>query len=78
MGKWGSAARFIGIGWYIGICITGGIWGGLWLDRKLGTSIIFTLLGLFLGLGVAVIGTYRMISPLIREQQGRNKDKETR
>jgi len=73
MGKWVLAARLIGIGWYIGISVAGGIIGGVWLDRKLETSIIFTLVGLFLGLGVAFLGTYRMISPLIKEQQGKSK-----
>jgi F0F1-type ATP synthase assembly protein I len=72
--KWVLATRFIGIGWYIGICVAGGIGGGIWLDNKLGTSLIFTLVGLFLGLGVAVLGTYRMIAPLIREQQREDKE----
>jgi len=72
--RWVLAARFIGIGWYIGISVVGGIWGGIWLDKKLETSIIFTLVGLFLGLAVAFLGTYRMISPLLKEQQ--NKEKE--
>jgi len=72
--RWVLAARFIGIGWYIGISIVGGIWGGIWLDKKLETSIIFTLIGLFLGLGVAFLGTYRMISPLLKEQQSKEKE----
>ncbi|MCX5999823.1 MAG: AtpZ/AtpI family protein [Chloroflexi bacterium] len=76
MDKWILAARFIGIGWYLAICVGGGIWGGVWLDNKLGTSLVFTLVGLFLGLGLAVIGMYQMISPLIKEQQ--RKDKEGR
>jgi len=74
MGKWVLAARLIGIGWYIGISIVGGIWGGIWLDKKLDTSIIFTLVGLFLGLAVAFLGTYRMISPLLKEQQSKEKE----
>jgi F0F1-type ATP synthase assembly protein I len=74
MGKWVLAARLIGLGWYIGISIAGGIIGGVWLDRKLETSIIFTLVGLFLGLGVAFLGTYHMISPLLKEQQGKKKE----
>jgi len=74
MGRWVLAARFIGIGWYIGISIAGGIFGGHWLDEKLDTSIIFTLVGLFLGLAVAFLGTYRMVSPLIKEQQGKDKE----
>jgi F0F1-type ATP synthase assembly protein I len=76
MGKWVLAARLIGIGWYIGISIAGGIIGGVWLDRKLETSIVFTLVGLFLGLGVAFLGTYRMISPLLKEQQSKEKEGE--
>ena len=74
MEKWVLAARFIGIGWYIGLSIVGGILGGLWLDRKFGYSIIFTLVGLFLGLVVAAFGTYRMIVPLIKEQEDRSRE----
>jgi len=73
MNKWVLAGRFIGIGWYIGLCIVGGVLGGMWLDNRLDTSIVFTLVGLFLGLGVAVLGTYRMIAPLIKEQQGKDE-----
>lgn len=74
MEKWVLAARFIGIGWYIGVSIAGGILGGLWLDRKFGYSIIFTLVGLFLGLVVAAFGTYRMIVPLIKEQEDKGRE----
>jgi ABC-type molybdate transport system permease subunit len=68
MEKWQYAFRFVGIGWYIALCIGGGIAGGLWLDSHFGTSIIFTLAGVFLGLVVAALGMYRMIEPLIKEQ----------
>ena len=68
MEKWVYAFRFIGIGWYIALCIGGGIFGGIWLDSHFGSSIIFTLAGVFLGLVVAALGTYRMIQPLIEEQ----------
>jgi hypothetical protein len=71
MDKFVYAFRFIGIGWYIALCIGGGIWGGIWLDSKFGSSIIFTLAGVFLGLVVAALGTYRMIEPLIKEQDDR-------
>ena len=68
MENWVYAFRFVGIGWYIALCIGGGIFGGIWLDSHFGSSIIFTLAGVFLGLVVAALGTYRMIEPLIREQ----------
>lgn len=71
MDNWVVAARLMGIGWYVGLCIAGGILGGIWLDNKLGTSLIFTLVGVVLGLVLASYGTYRMISPLMRE--GRDK-----
>jgi ATP synthase protein I len=74
MGNWVLAARFIGIGWFIGLSIVGGILGGLWLDRKFGYSIIFILVGLFLGLVVAAFGTYRMIVPLIKEQEDKSRE----
>ena len=74
--KWAVAGRLIGIGWYIGLCIAGGIYGGRWLDERLDTKIIFTLVGLFLGLAVAFWGTYRLLSPLLKEAQGKNKEED--
>ncbi|OGO02928.1 MAG: hypothetical protein A2Y59_02785, partial [Chloroflexi bacterium RBG_13_52_14] len=53
-----------GIGWYIAVCILLGTFGGRWLGQKLdGRSyeVLFTLLGLFLGLIVAFFGVYRML-----------------
>ena len=75
MRKWAVAGRLIGIGWYIGICIAGGIIGGVWLDTKFDSGVIFTLVGLFLGLALAFLGTYRMLLPLIKEQQDADKEK---
>ena len=66
MEKWGPAARLIGVGFYIGICIVGGVMGGLWLDNKFDTRPIFVLIGLILGLILAFWGTYQMLLPLIR------------
>jgi hypothetical protein len=66
--RWVLAARLIGVGWYIGLCIVLGVLGGLWLDNKLGTSVIFTLVGLFLGLALAFVGTYQLLLPLMKER----------
>ena len=57
----GTVLRLLGIGWYVAICIGGGAFGGLWLDRQLDRGPLFTLLGLGVGLGLAMIGMYRMI-----------------
>jgi ATP synthase protein I len=71
MGRWEAALRFIGVGWFIAISILLGVWGGLWLDAKLGTAPIMVIVGLILGLLVAFYGVYRMLIPLMRDR--RNK-----
>ena len=58
-------ARLLGVGWYVAICIVGGVWGGVWLDEKLETSPLFLLIGLMLGIGVAGAGVYRMLAALV-------------
>ena len=55
------ALRLMGIGWYVAICIAGGTYGGFLLDRKLELSPLLTLLGLGLGIVVAVVGMVRML-----------------
>ena len=72
MGRWEAAFRFIGVGWFIGLSILLGVWGGLWLDEKFGTAPIMVIVGLILGLVVAFYGVYRMLLPLMRS----NRDKE--
>ena len=58
-------ARLLGVGWYVAICIVGGVWGGVWLDEKLGTSPLFLLIGLLLGIVIAGAGVYRMLAALV-------------
>ena len=57
--------RLVGIGWYVGICIGGGGFGGFLLDKELGLSPLFTLVGLGLGIAVAVVGMYRMLMAVL-------------
>ncbi len=65
MGRWRVAMRLVGVGWYIGICIFFGVWGGLWLDTKLNTKPVLVIVGLILGVTVAIYGVYRMLLPSI-------------
>ena len=65
-----SAFRFVGIGWYIGICILGGTLGGRWIGQQIGgggVQVILTIVGLMLGLTVAFYGTYRMVKEITSE-----------
>ena len=61
--------RLLGIGWYVALCIGGGAALGLLLDERLGVSPLFTLAGIFLGIGVAVIGMYRMLMAVLRTRE---------
>ena len=61
--------RLLGIGWYVAICIGGGATGGLLLDRRLDANPLFTLVGIFLGIGIAVIGMYRMLMAVLRTRE---------
>ena len=73
MSRWGMALRVVGVGWYIGICIVLGVWGGLWLDSKLNTRPILVIVGLILGIVVAFYGVYRMILPNINKKRDKGK-----
>ena len=53
--------RLTGIGWYVAVCIGGGALGGWWLDGRTGWSPLLTLLGLGLGIAVALVGMMRML-----------------
>lgn len=64
-----SAVRLLGIGWYFAMSIVGGIGCGLLLDSWLETRPLFTLLGLFLGLGLALFGGYVLLMQVMREEK---------
>ena len=61
MRRWQAAMRLIGVGWYVGFSILGGILAGLWLDGKFSSKPLFIILGLLLGLAVAGYGVYKML-----------------
>ena len=59
--RMGTVFRLVGIGWYVAICIGGGGFGGFLLDRQFNLSPVLTLVGLVVGIAVAVAGLYRML-----------------
>jgi len=75
MKRWAAALRLVGIGWYVAACIVVGLVGGIWLDSIAHTRIIFTLIGLFSGLGLAGFGVYRALLPLLRNNYGKGNDR---
>jgi hypothetical protein len=71
MYNWGPVIRLIGVGFYIGFCIAGGTFGGLWLDGRFATQPVFTLIGLILGLVLASWGVYQMLLPFLNRKERR-------
>ena len=67
---WVLALRLSGLGFYIALCIIGGIVVGVLVDGALGTKVIFLLVGLILGCASAFYGTYKMVSPLLGSDAG--------
>jgi hypothetical protein len=66
-------ARLIGIGWYVAICIIGGVFGGVLLDRLFDSAPILSLIGLALGLFLALYGGYRALIEAVRPSQRRKE-----
>ena len=62
---WLSMLSLLGMGFYIAIAIVLGIWGGHWLDGKFNTGPLWLIIGLFLGIAVAVLGVFNMLKPFI-------------
>ena len=65
--KLALAFQLLGVGWFVAICIGGGTAGGFLLDRQFGLDPALTLAGLFIGIGIAVIGMYRMLMAILRK-----------
>ena len=74
MNRLAAALRLLGVGWYIGVCIVGGVWGGLWLDGRLNTQPIFVIVGLILGVVIAIYGVYRMLLPNVNKKQNKGNN----
>ena len=54
--------RLAGFGWFVAVSIAGGTLLGVWLDKKIDTSPVFTLVGLGFGLSVAILGVVRLLA----------------
>ena len=60
--------RVGGIGWFVGITIALGAYGGYWLDRQFGMAPVLTVLGLALGVLAASVGMIRLLSAIRRDR----------
>ena len=69
MAGWVMALRVTGLGWYVVVCILGGAFAGIRLDKWLDSYPIITVVGLLLGVIVASFGVYRMVAPILAQSR---------
>ena len=69
-----TALRLLGVGWYVALCISGGAMGGWWLDEWVNLSPVLTLIGLGLGIAMAVIGMMKMLMDLFQPEPSEGLD----
>jgi len=71
MGSWMvPTAYLLGAGWFFATAIILGVFLGHWVDEKTGLEPTFTLIGIFVGLAVALVGGIRMLQPFMRRIGG--------
>ena len=59
------SARLVGIGFYIAVAITFGLLGGAQVDKWMDTGKLFTIIGLGLGIALALYGAYRQLMEVL-------------
>jgi len=62
------------IGLVVVMTVAIGVYVGLWLDNRLATGVVFTLLGLLVGIGGAMWNVYRAIEGFFRERKGERNE----
>ena len=57
-----SPAVFAGAGFELAGCILIGLFGGQWIDKKLGTAPWLLILGVFIGAAAGIFNMYRTLT----------------
>ena len=57
-----SGADFAGVGLQFAVAIIGFLFAGQWLDNRIGSKPVFTIIGVFLGATAAFYNMYRKIT----------------
>jgi ATP synthase protein I len=71
----GTVGRFAGLGFQLVASIFLFLYGGQWVDRRLGTDPIFLLLGVFIGAAAAIYSMYRSLMAEQRREAAQDAEK---
>ena len=69
MKRWVAALGLTGVGFFIAGAIILGILGGRWLDNRMNSEPVWLIVGLILGIAVAIFGVYSMLKPFLGNNQ---------
>jgi ATP synthase protein I len=69
----GNSLRMAGAGVQLAAALIGGLYGGQWLDRRLGTAPVFLYVGVALGAIGGMTALYRQLMRLTREEEEAGK-----
>ena len=58
--------RLTGLGFYLALCISGGVFGGVQLDGLLYMGRLFAVLGLLLGLALGLGGSFILLLEVLK------------
>lgn len=72
--KMAIVLRLLGIGWYVAICIGGGTYGGVLLDKQFDSVPLLTLIGLGIGIAAAVVGMTKMLMAVLATKSNTDTD----
>ena len=61
--------RLTGLGFYLALCIGGGVFGGVQLDKLLDTGRLFAVLGLFFGLALGLGGSVALLLDVLKRRE---------
>jgi ATP synthase protein I len=64
-----GAARYAGLGVQLAAAIIVFVFAGQWLDKKLGTQALFTILGAFVGFGGTMWSLIRRLNKENRDEK---------
>lgn len=77
---WVNFVRYANLAFSFGITMIAavflGIYGGWWMDRRLGTFPVFLVVGIFLGVGIGFYSLWCELAGLMEKKPKRKTDRE--